>query len=33
MMDEGIRIIVGASSQDYPSWIRTQQADLDLTRA
>lgn len=26
------RDIVGASSQDYPGWIRTQRADLDVTR-
>ncbi len=26
------RIIVGASSQDCPGWIRTQRADLDMTR-
>lgn len=25
-----LRIIVGASSQDYPGWIRTQQDDLDI---
>lgn len=30
--DDGVRVIVGASSQDYPGWIRTQQDDLDLTR-
>jgi predicted SAM-dependent methyltransferase len=29
---DDLRIIVGASSQDYPGWIRTQQADLDLLR-
>lgn len=30
---EGLaRVIVGASSQDYPGWIRTQQHELDLTR-
>lgn len=27
-----IQVIIGASSQDYPSWVRTQQAELVLTR-
>jgi len=27
-----IRLIVGASSQDYPGWIRTQEDDLNLVR-
>lgn len=31
-MDEEIRLIVGASSQDYRGWIQTQQTELDLTR-
>lgn len=26
-----IRVIIGASSQDYPGWIRTQEDELDLT--
>lgn len=25
------RVIVGASSQDYPGWIQTQQSELDIT--
>jgi predicted SAM-dependent methyltransferase len=28
----GLRVIIGASSQEYPGWLRTQQAELDLTR-
>jgi predicted SAM-dependent methyltransferase len=31
-MTDRIRILIGASSQDYPGWIRTQQSGLDLTR-
>lgn len=30
-MSDDIRIIIGASSQHYPGWLRTQQNDLDLT--
>lgn len=26
------RVIIGASSQDYPGWLRTQQSGLDLVR-
>ncbi len=29
---EPVRVVVGASSQDYPGWVRTQQNDLDLVR-
>lgn len=29
--DEDIRIIIGASSQEYPGWIQTQEDELDLT--
>lgn len=29
---EEIRVIIGASSQDYPGWIRTDQAQLDLVK-
>lgn len=32
MKETNIRVIIGASSQDYQGWIRTQQADLNLTR-
>ncbi|CAN5810520.1 hypothetical protein BH24CHL3_BH24CHL3_04970 [soil metagenome] len=32
MTGADIRVIIGASSQAYPGWIRTQQAELDLTR-
>ncbi|MBA2469639.1 MAG: SAM-dependent methyltransferase [Chloroflexia bacterium] len=32
MTVDDLRIIVGASSQHSPGWIRTQQTDLDLTR-
>lgn len=32
MTDGEIRIIVGASAQEYPGWIRTQQHELDLTK-
>ncbi len=31
-MPDPIRIIIGASSQDYPGWIKTQQSDLDVTQ-
>lgn len=27
-----IRVIIGASSQEYPGWMRTQQDELDLVR-
>lgn len=30
-MSDEIRIVIGASSQDYPGWIRTQRSELDLT--
>jgi predicted SAM-dependent methyltransferase len=30
--DDEIRVIIGASSQDCPGWIRTQKEELDLTR-
>lgn len=30
--DALVRLIVGASSQSYPGWIRTQQDELDITR-
>ncbi len=29
---QDVRVIIGASSQDYPGWLRTQQDELDLTR-
>lgn len=32
MTGTDIRVIVGASSQKYPGWIRTQQSDLDLAK-
>ena len=28
---EATRVIVGASSQDYPGWVQTQQDELDIT--
>ena len=31
-MSGALRVIIGASSQDYSGWIRTQQDDLGLTR-
>lgn len=32
MNDDEMRVIVGATSQEYPGWIRTQEEELDLTR-
>lgn len=29
---EEIQVIIGASSQDYPGWIRTEQSQLDLVK-
>jgi predicted SAM-dependent methyltransferase len=29
----GLKVIVGASLQNYPGWVQTQQDELDLTRA
>lgn len=30
MTGSDLRIIIGASGQDYPGWVQTQQSDLDL---
>lgn len=32
MNNDDICVIIGASSQDYPGWIRIQEEELDLTR-